>query len=138
MELLPEGTLMLVSCEWNRWLLLCNPSLSKLLNENIDPDWPTNLNLLTELKNYVDDNDFLAMFRQAKYENKVYTLVAFDGIAETEELPRQQVERHRRCHCSVRYSGQENPRIQAPTPQYLIVRDLSGAQFLAASTAISL
>ena len=54
-----------------RWLLLCNPSLSKLLNENIDPDWPTNLNLLTELKNYVDDNDFLAMFRQAKYENKL-------------------------------------------------------------------
>ena len=138
MALLPEGTLMLVSCEWNRWLLLCNPSLSKLLNENIDPDWPTNLNLLTELKNYVDDNDFLAMFRQAKYENKVYTLVAFDGIAETEELPRQQVERHRRCHCSVRYSGQENPRIQASAPQYLIVRDLSGAQFLAASTAISL
>ncbi|KAK8797401.1 hypothetical protein WA158_004609 [Blastocystis sp. Blastoise] len=54
-----------------RWMILCNPYLAELLNRTIDPEWTTNLNLLSELRSYVNDDDFIDQFKQVKYQCKV-------------------------------------------------------------------
>jgi len=53
-----------------RWLLQCNPPLSRLISERIGPDWVTDLALLRQLDHYADDPVFQEQFRAAKKENK--------------------------------------------------------------------
>ena len=54
-----------------RWLLLCNPGLSDLINEKIGTDWPNNLNKLELLKKFVDDQNYLRKLQTIKNENKI-------------------------------------------------------------------
>ncbi|MBD5779186.1 glycogen/starch/alpha-glucan phosphorylase [Pelagicoccus sp. NFK12] len=55
-----------------RWLLACNPKLSKLIDsKKIPSDWPKNLDALRGLEKYADDADFQDSYMKIKYENKV-------------------------------------------------------------------
>ncbi|NYH27063.1 glycogen/starch/alpha-glucan phosphorylase [Paraburkholderia bryophila] len=53
-----------------RWLSQANPSLSKLIDNLIGPDWRRHLDQLAGLARYADDPDFAAAFRAAKHVNK--------------------------------------------------------------------
>jgi starch phosphorylase len=55
-----------------RWLLLCNPALSKTITEAIGDDWITDLRQLRKLKRLADDNRFRDSFLKAKHEAKVH------------------------------------------------------------------
>jgi starch phosphorylase len=54
-----------------RFLLLCNPALSSLIDEAVGPGWATNLNQLRDLEGKADDAGFRARWRQIKRANKV-------------------------------------------------------------------
>jgi starch phosphorylase len=53
-----------------RWLLLSNPSLSRVISEGIGDSWITDLNQLSRLKPLADDSSFRAAFLRAKREAK--------------------------------------------------------------------
>jgi starch phosphorylase len=53
-----------------RWLLQCNPRLSKLISSKIGTSWVTDLDKLQELAKFADDADFRAEFRKVKLQNK--------------------------------------------------------------------
>lgn len=54
-----------------RWLGLCNPELSALITEKIGAGWETDLDRLSELKKYVDDQSVIDRFNRIKHEKKV-------------------------------------------------------------------
>ncbi|CAK0753937.1 glycogen phosphorylase [uncultured Gammaproteobacteria bacterium] len=53
-----------------RWLLQANPKLAALIGRHLGPDWPVNLDRLTELKPLAQDADFRNEFHAIKRENK--------------------------------------------------------------------
>ncbi|MEK9773278.1 MAG: glycogen/starch/alpha-glucan phosphorylase [Opitutae bacterium] len=53
-----------------RWLVGCNPKLSKLVTSKIGSDWITNASLLRGLEKYADDSSFRKEFRDIKNQNK--------------------------------------------------------------------
>ena len=53
-----------------RWLLGCNPDLSKLIDQTVSSGWKTDLNKLRELEKYASDESFLAGIYVIKRENK--------------------------------------------------------------------
>jgi len=53
-----------------RWLQLCNPELSKLITDAIGDGWIRNLNELSKLKAFTEDNGFRDDFRKAKRNAK--------------------------------------------------------------------
>jgi starch phosphorylase len=53
-----------------RWLLGCNPGLSKLINDRIGPGWATDLDRLVELEPHIADPTFLDEIRNVKRANK--------------------------------------------------------------------
>ncbi|CAH8637531.1 unnamed protein product [Heterobilharzia americana] len=55
-----------------RWLLLCNPSLSDLIMENLNgsDSWITNLSEIAQLKSRINDNNLLQQLLRIKRENK--------------------------------------------------------------------
>ncbi len=53
-----------------RWLLLCNPSVSKLITDSIGSDWITDLSQLKKLVPLAEDKNFRNSFRKAKREAK--------------------------------------------------------------------
>ncbi len=54
-----------------RWLKVCNPELSKLIDTKIgDKCWPKNLDYLRELEKYADDSAFQTKFMKVKLDNK--------------------------------------------------------------------
>ncbi len=53
-----------------RWLLTCNPFLSRLITEAIGDSWPADLDRLAELKPLALDSAFRAKFLQAKRKAK--------------------------------------------------------------------
>jgi starch phosphorylase len=54
-----------------RWLLLSNPSLSKIITEAIGHEWITDLSRLRKLKTFAHEPDFCNAFRKAKRQAKV-------------------------------------------------------------------
>ena len=42
-----------------RWMLLCNPDLSDVIASKIGESWITNLSQLSQLRNYVNDEQFV-------------------------------------------------------------------------------
>ena len=54
-----------------RWLLLSNPSLSRMITEAIGDDWITDLSQLRSLKPLASDTSFRSDFRKAKREAKL-------------------------------------------------------------------
>lgn len=54
-----------------RWLRLCNPRLSKLIDEKIGEEWVTNLYELKKLIPYAEDAAFQESWRKVKRENKL-------------------------------------------------------------------
>ena len=54
-----------------RWLLECNPGLTKLIADRIGPEFQDNLDLLTQLDAHADDPIFQDQFRAVKQANKV-------------------------------------------------------------------
>jgi starch phosphorylase len=53
-----------------RWLLLCNPALSRTITEAIGDSWITDLGRLSKLKKLAGDKAFRASFGKAKRETK--------------------------------------------------------------------
>jgi len=53
-----------------RWVALSNPSLSNLLEEEVGPNWITNMELLKKLEEKKDDNNFLKKFEETKLNGK--------------------------------------------------------------------
>ncbi len=53
-----------------RWLLLCNPRLSKLISEKIGDGWITDLDELRKLEAFADDAEFVTRWRNVKLDNK--------------------------------------------------------------------
>lgn len=54
-----------------RWLRLCNPSLSELITSKIGEGWVTDLDQLSKLREYVNDEEFMKTFKESKMKNKV-------------------------------------------------------------------
>ncbi|RPJ32076.1 MAG: glycogen/starch/alpha-glucan family phosphorylase, partial [Planctomycetaceae bacterium] len=54
-----------------RWLLLANPTLSKIITEAIGDSWITDLAQLSNLRPLADDSNFRDAFRRAKREAKL-------------------------------------------------------------------
>jgi starch phosphorylase len=53
-----------------RWLMQCNPSLTKLISERIGPEFLDNLDLLSQLDKHADDPNFQEKFAAVKRANK--------------------------------------------------------------------
>ncbi len=53
-----------------RFLVLSNPGLTQLITEQIDNDWPRNLDELRRLEEFAADADFQNRWRNVKRENK--------------------------------------------------------------------
>jgi starch phosphorylase len=53
-----------------RFLRLCNPGLSKLLDDAIGPNWTRDLSELKKLEKFADDPSFREAFRRVKQHNK--------------------------------------------------------------------
>ena len=53
-----------------RWLAMCNPNLSGLINQTIGEGWHTDLMQLKKLAAYAEDDQFRAQWRAAKQANK--------------------------------------------------------------------
>jgi len=53
-----------------RWVALSNPSLSNLLEEEVGPNWITNMDLLKNLEEKKEDNNFLQKFEDTKLKGK--------------------------------------------------------------------
>lgn len=54
-----------------RWMLGCNPGLSKLISEKIGEEWVTDLDQLERLRDYADDQEFRRQWQRVKLNNKV-------------------------------------------------------------------
>ena len=54
-----------------RWLLECNPGLTKLIADRIGPDFMDDITLLTQLEKHADDPTFQEQFAAVKRANKV-------------------------------------------------------------------
>lgn len=54
-----------------RWLKVCNPRLSALIDKHIEADWPLHLSKLEHLTTLADDDDFQSEFMAIKHQNKV-------------------------------------------------------------------
>ena len=54
-----------------RWMLGCNPGLSKLITERIGDEWITDLDQLERLREFADDDDFRRQWQRVKLNNKV-------------------------------------------------------------------
>ena len=53
-----------------RWLYHANKALSDLISDKIGNEWVTNLDLLQEVENFVDDKKFVEDFVKIKQQNK--------------------------------------------------------------------
>ncbi len=53
-----------------RWLLLCNPELSRLITDAIGDGWISDLSQLSKLKAFTEDSGFRDDFRKAKRDAK--------------------------------------------------------------------
>jgi len=53
-----------------RWLLKCNPDLSRLICDAIGDRWITDLDRLQDLEKYTDDAQFKMQWREVKKKNK--------------------------------------------------------------------
>jgi len=53
-----------------RWLALCNPRLTRLIQEAIGDDWLMDMSRLRELERFAEDPAFLARWRAVKRANK--------------------------------------------------------------------
>lgn len=70
-EMLPERfTNMTNGVTPRRWLLQCNPLLSKAITERIGDGWTTDLDQLSALADYASDSEFLGDLQRIKAANK--------------------------------------------------------------------
>ena len=53
-----------------RWVALCNPRLTRLLNDWIGDGWLKNMEELRQLEDYIDDEEFLSQWWLVKQNNK--------------------------------------------------------------------
>lgn len=53
-----------------RWMLLSNPKLSQFITHKIGHNWVTNLDELTKLEEFIEDDEFLKKWERIKLENK--------------------------------------------------------------------
>jgi len=54
-----------------RWLLSANPNLTSLINHLVEGDWQSDLSLMKNLENYIDNENVLLSIDDVKHANKV-------------------------------------------------------------------
>lgn len=54
-----------------RWLVQCNPHLAKLISNTIGTDWITDLSLLNNLHQHLQNSVFRSLWREVKQANKL-------------------------------------------------------------------
>ncbi|MBN9347120.1 MAG: glycogen/starch/alpha-glucan family phosphorylase, partial [Devosia sp.] len=54
-----------------RWLMECNPGLTRLITDRIGPEFQDNIDLLSQLDRHADDPNFQEQFAAVKRANKV-------------------------------------------------------------------
>lgn len=54
-----------------RWLKLCNPGLSDIISDKIGDDWVVHLDQLQQLKQFINDPNFIRDIQRVKQENKM-------------------------------------------------------------------
>lgn len=54
-----------------RWILLCNPDLSDVIASKIGEGWITDLSQLSQLRNFVDDEQFIRDVQRVKFVNSI-------------------------------------------------------------------
>jgi starch phosphorylase len=62
-----------------RWLKTANPFLSKIISDRIGESWVYNLDELGKLERFLDDQDFMEEFRNAKWLNKKLLINMIEG-----------------------------------------------------------
>ena len=50
-----------------RWILLCNPDLCDIIANKIGENWITDLSQLKELRNYINDKQFIRDVQRVKF-----------------------------------------------------------------------
>jgi starch phosphorylase len=70
-----------------RWLRLCNPKLSALIDSKIGDCWTKNLDELRRLEPLADDKKFQADFMTVKRENKVVLAQVIGELCQVEVSP---------------------------------------------------
>ena len=91
-----------------RWLMQCNPGLTKLIAERIGPEFQDDIDLLVGLDKHADDPTFQEQFAAVKRANKEDAGQGHQGPARGGGFARR----------AVRRAGQAHPRVQAPAAQH--------------------
>ncbi len=115
-----------------RWIVLCNPRLTGLINEKIGDGWIRDLDRLRELENFADNQEFLAKWWLVKQNNKreqaEYVLKKTGVVLNTDSLFDVQVKRiheYKRQHLMVLHiitlynRIKKNPNIDIPPRTFI-------------------
>lgn len=70
-----------------RWLLACNEELSSFITDKIGNQWPSKLDELRKLEDFVEDKDFRDRFMEIKYNNKVKLAKLIKDLVNVEVNP---------------------------------------------------
>jgi starch phosphorylase len=70
-----------------RWLLQCNPKLSKLITDTIGEGWITNLSLLNNLKDCIHSPVLRSLWREVKQANKMRLIELITQDCHVEFMP---------------------------------------------------
>jgi starch phosphorylase len=127
-----------------RWLLMCNPYLSRLITEAIGDSWPADLDRLAELKSLALDSSFRSKFLQAKRKAKdsfAHWLKSTTGeVLDPDTMFDSQVKRiheYKRqllnvLHVIILYNRlRQNPSLDVPPRTYLFAGKAAPAYVLA-------
>ncbi len=71
-----------------RWLDHCNPKLAELIDNTIDGDWRGELDRLSDLKPFAEDEGFQKKFAEIKLENKRKLAVVINELCNIEVNPK--------------------------------------------------
>ncbi len=55
-----------------RWILLCNPDLSDIIASKIGESWITDLSQLSQLRNFVNDEQFVRDVQRVKFVKSIH------------------------------------------------------------------
>jgi len=70
-----------------RWLKVCNPELSKLIDSKVNGDWAKSLELLQQLSKYSEEPSFQSNFMEIKRNNKIKLAIEIERLTNVKVNP---------------------------------------------------
>lgn len=67
-----------------RWVAHANPAMSKLITEKVDNNWVHDFSRVSQLKDYIDDKDFVERWHAVKTDNKRRLAVLVKNLCNVE------------------------------------------------------